>query len=155
MASGLHAYLSTAVRILGVLDLNLSDVWMCRFLAIGSTEGDISIVDASSLSVQQKLKGAHMIFVTSMEFSPSGRALLSASADSSARVTAVEAVRGGSWQGSLLLFVIFILAMLVVIVGDGLFPNSQHDQGRKNLLSTLLAHLNLSSHSNLTDHGSA
>ena len=33
-----------------------------------------------------------MIFVTSMEFSLSGRALLFVSAESSARVTAVEAV---------------------------------------------------------------
>jgi WD40 repeat protein len=97
----------------------------CRYLAIGSSEGDISIVDAANLSVCQKLKRAHMIFVTSMEFSPNGRAILSVSADSSARVTAVEPVRRSSWQGSL----------LVVIVGEIFFMDLASSFSRLSRLS--------------------
>lgn len=126
----------------------------CRFLAIGSSEGDISIINATTLSVHQKLKGAHMIFVTAMEFSPSGRALLSVSADYSARVTAVEAVQGEAWRGSLLLIVIFILSVLLVLLGNGLFTDSAHGQSPAAVLSEFFARFNLSSRANLTDHNS-
>ena len=35
----------------------------------GSSEGDVSIISADKMTVHQKVRGAHMIFVTSMEFS--------------------------------------------------------------------------------------
>jgi prolactin regulatory element-binding protein len=95
-----------------------------KLLAIGSCEGDVAIVDAATLSIQQRVRQAHMIFVTAMEFDPNGQAVLTVSADYSARVTPIEPVGGDAWRGSLLLIVIFVLAMLVVIVGDGLLANS-------------------------------
>jgi prolactin regulatory element-binding protein len=97
---------------------------ICRLLAIGSCEGDVAIVDAATLSIQQRVRQAHMIFVTAMEFDPNGQAVLTVSADYSARVTPIEPVGGDAWRGSVLLIVIFVLAMLVVIVGDGLLANS-------------------------------
>jgi hypothetical protein len=92
-------------------------------LAIGSCEGDVAIVDAATLSIQQWVRQAHIFFVTAMEFHPNGQALLTVSADYSARVTRIEPVGGNPWRGSLLLIVIFVLAMLVAIVGDGLLAN--------------------------------
>ncbi|XP_024360191.1 SEC12-like protein 2 [Physcomitrium patens] len=126
-----------------------------RFLAIGSSEGAISIVDAASLSVCQTLKRAHMIFVTSMDFSPSGRAILSVSADSSARVTPVEPTNSGSRQGSLLLLVIFFLSMLVVVLGRDVLPDWHHDQSLAGVLSGFLARLTSSSKLNVTSHGNS
>ncbi|MCO5587133.1 hypothetical protein L7F22_041080 [Adiantum nelumboides] len=64
-----------------------------KYLAIGSSEGDVSIVSVAKMTVHQRVKRAHMIFVTSMEFSRDCRALLSVSADSSARVTVIEEVK--------------------------------------------------------------
>ncbi|CAK9867480.1 unnamed protein product, partial [Sphagnum jensenii] len=87
-----------------------------KLLAIGSCEGDVAIVDAATLSILQWVRQAHMIFVTAMEFHPNGQALLTVSADYSARVTRIEPVGGNPWRGSVLLIVIFVLAMLVVIV---------------------------------------
>lgn len=43
------------------------------FYYSGSSEGDLSIVDATRLVTTQRLRSAHMVFVTSMEFSPNGR----------------------------------------------------------------------------------
>lgn len=126
-----------------------------RFLAIGSSEGDISIVDTSTLSVCQKLKRAHMIFVTSMEFSPSGRAILSVSADSSARVTPIEPRRSGSWQGSLLLLLIFILSTLLVIVGEDVFKKWHEGRSSESFLSGFFARLSSFSDLNTRGHDDA
>ncbi|CAN6477696.1 unnamed protein product [Victoria cruziana] len=61
-----------------------------KLLAVGTAEGDILIADALFMRVQKKVKGAHLVFVTALEFSHDSRALVSASGDSSARVTLVE-----------------------------------------------------------------
>ncbi|CAI7928760.1 unnamed protein product, partial [Closterium sp. NIES-54] len=64
-------------------------------LATGTPEGNVFIVDARTLSVRQRVVGAHLVFVTALDFSPNSRALLSVSGDSSARVTAVAAKPAG------------------------------------------------------------
>ncbi|KAL3682196.1 hypothetical protein R1sor_000218 [Riccia sorocarpa] len=81
-----------------------------RFLAIGTSEGDIKVVSAYNLAVIQQVRNAHMVFVTSMEFSPNGRALLSVSGDSSARITVIaERSKGQGWG-------VYLLILLVLLV---------------------------------------
>ncbi|CAI5527218.1 unnamed protein product [Closterium sp. Naga37s-1] len=69
-------------------------------LATGTPEGNVFIVDARTLSVRQRVVGAHLVFVTALDFSPNSRALLSVSGDSSARVTAVAAKPAGQVEAS-------------------------------------------------------
>eukprot|EP00898_Chlorokybus_atmophyticus_P007117 jgi/Chlat1/7406/Chrsp6S07484 len=61
-----------------------------RFLASGTVEGDVAVVDARSLSVVMRVKRAHSFFVTSVDISPDDRLLLSASVDASARATVIK-----------------------------------------------------------------
>ncbi|KAK9115329.1 hypothetical protein Syun_022126 [Stephania yunnanensis] len=61
-----------------------------KFLAVGTNEGDIVIVKSSNMHVHATVKKAHLVVVTSMMFSPDSRSLVSASIDSSARVTRIE-----------------------------------------------------------------
>lgn len=56
-----------------------------------------------------------MIFVTSMEFSPRGGAILSVSADSSARITTVATGRGGRGGLFYLLALLFLVFTILAI----------------------------------------
>eukprot|EP00252_Welwitschia_mirabilis_P015198 TRINITY_DN3343_c0_g1_i1.p1 TRINITY_DN3343_c0_g1~~TRINITY_DN3343_c0_g1_i1.p1 ORF type:complete len:384 (-),score=76.04 TRINITY_DN3343_c0_g1_i1:296-1447(-) len=85
-----------------------------KYLAVGTSEGDISILDAKTLDTYQRVKGAHIVFVTSLEFSSDSKALVSVSADSSARVTKIEKQKHNA--GSLLRLFIMILFVLVAIL---------------------------------------
>ncbi|KAJ0094747.1 hypothetical protein Patl1_15311 [Pistacia atlantica] len=53
-------------------------------------KGDIAIINSSNMQVQTMVRKAHLGFVTALAFSDDSRALLSASMDSSARVTLIE-----------------------------------------------------------------
>lgn len=88
-------------------------------LATGTGGGDIAIIDARYMTVRQRTRGAHMVFVTAVEFSPDSRALLSVSGDSSARVTAVQPAKSfddimNEW--ALFFFFCFFLGGVVLIV---------------------------------------
>ncbi|KAJ7524670.1 hypothetical protein O6H91_17G015500 [Diphasiastrum complanatum] len=83
------------------------------FLAI---EGNISIVQVRKLTCSQRIKGAHMVFVTSLDFSRDSRSLLSVSADSSARVTKHEMAKSEEWQVSSLSWLVFLLAVIVLLL---------------------------------------
>lgn len=113
------------------------------------------MVDAATLSICQKLKEAHMIFVTSMDFSAKGEALLSVSGDSSARITPVSPVRSGSWQGSVLLLIIFFLSIFLVVRGNDVLKDWQQD-GQSSLgsaVSRIVARFNSSSSFNVNISG--
>ncbi|KAJ0095850.1 hypothetical protein Patl1_15355 [Pistacia atlantica] len=56
----------------------------------GTDKGDIAIINSSNMQVQTMVRKAHLGFVTALAFSDDSRALLSASMDSSARVTLIE-----------------------------------------------------------------
>ncbi|KAJ7524669.1 hypothetical protein O6H91_17G015500 [Diphasiastrum complanatum] len=86
------------------------------FLAMGSSEGNISIVQVRKLTCSQRIKGAHMVFVTSLDFSRDSRSLLSVSADSSARVTKHEMAKSEEWQVSSLSWLVFLLAVIVLLL---------------------------------------
>jgi len=71
-----------------------------RTVACGDSEGHVMIVDAKTLATKKTIKGAHMIFVTTMAYSPDGCVVLSGSADASACCTVVSrGPRGGTNGG--------------------------------------------------------
>ncbi|GJP64626.1 hypothetical protein CLOP_g21602 [Closterium sp. NIES-67] len=77
-------------------------------LATGTPEGNVFIVDARTLSVRQRVVGAHL-------------ALLSVSGDSSARVTAVAAKPAGqAWVAMLILTALGLLALALLLSASDL-----------------------------------
>ena len=102
-----------------------------RTVACGDSEGHVMIVDAKTLATKKTIKGAHMIFVTTMAYSPDGCVVLSGSADASACCTVVSRKRGtnggragassGAWgdvaEKAYALLVAAVLAWLFFTVG--------------------------------------
>ena len=52
-----------------------------RTVACGNSEGHVLLVDVKTLAIKKTIRGAHMIFVTTMAYSPDGSTVLSGSAD--------------------------------------------------------------------------
>ncbi|KAF5451028.1 hypothetical protein F2P56_031331 [Juglans regia] len=84
-----------------------------KFLACGTTQGDILILNSTSMRVQTMVRKAHVGFVTALAFSHDSRALASVSLDSSARVTLIEERKK---TGGLSLWVIVFVILLAVAV---------------------------------------
>ncbi|GLT44997.1 hypothetical protein SLA2020_188650 [Shorea laevis] len=82
-----------------------------RFLAVGTVQGDILIINSNSMRVQTTIRKAHLGLVTTVTFSHNSRALVSASLDSSARVTVIKDEKKSG--GMNLLFVIFIILVAI------------------------------------------
>ena len=99
-----------------------------RTVACGNSEGHVLIVDVKTLAIKKTIRGAHMIFVTTMAYSPDGSTVLSGSADASACCTVVSRKRtgaggtnGGAWndvaEKAYALLVAAVLAWLFFTVG--------------------------------------
>eukprot|EP00250_Pteridium_aquilinum_P018120 c23954_g1_i1 orf=147-1349(-) len=88
-----------------------------KWLAIGSVGGDIRIIEVKRMQTLELVKDAHLSAVTSLEFSPNGRAFLSLSSDSTVRVTKLnKAKEWKEWQiYSLLISLILASAVLFYI----------------------------------------
>lgn len=89
-----------------------------KFLAIGSVDGDICIIEVQKMQVQHSIKRAHVgATVRSVEFSWNGRALLSMSDEWAARVNPIQC--GSNWKDwqiyLVLLTMIFVSAVLFYI----------------------------------------
>ncbi|BBN16739.1 prolactin regulatory element-binding protein [Marchantia polymorpha subsp. ruderalis] len=111
-----------------------------RFLAIGNSEGDVKVLNANNLGVVMQVKSAHMVFVTSMEFSPNSRALLSVSGDSSARVTAIsEPTKREGWRIYMLMFLLLLLSYWFFIVRKQ--DEAGGDLSVRAVISDVLVHL--------------
>lgn len=67
----------------------------------------------SNLKAVSRQKGAHLVFVTAVAFSPQSNAVLSVSGDASARVTLAKV---SSSDMRVLLLLAIVLAILAVIV---------------------------------------
>ncbi|KAI3940323.1 hypothetical protein MKW98_024730 [Papaver atlanticum] len=61
-----------------------------EYLAIGTIQGDLFIYKSTNIRVKSIIKKAHIGLVTVLKFSEDSRLLVSASMDSSARVTKIE-----------------------------------------------------------------
>lgn len=81
-----------------------------KLLAIGTIQGDILILSSTSMQVQTIVKKAHLGLVTALAFSQDSRALISASLDSSARVTLIKDKKK---KGSNLWIILFIILLAV------------------------------------------
>ncbi|KAF6149823.1 hypothetical protein GIB67_010897 [Kingdonia uniflora] len=83
-----------------------------RLLAVGTVQGDILILNSVNMRVQKMVKKAHLGIPTALSFSQDSRYLVSASMDSSARVTRIEDTnmnRSNLWM----IVLVLILAILV------------------------------------------
>ena len=87
-----------------------------RLLAAGGAEGSLSLVSARTLAPLQRCKGAHMVFVTSLCFSPAGATLASVSADASARCTAAPQPRAPVKAVLRLLAYLLALCLLYIVL---------------------------------------
>lgn len=95
-------------------------------LATGSTEGNVAIIDMKKMVIKQRVNGAHMVFVTGIQFSPDDKFLLSVSGDSSVRITPVTARPSGPspLQGIL----VFLFIVILTIALAFWFSNSEYGQ---------------------------
>ncbi|KDP38060.1 hypothetical protein JCGZ_04703 [Jatropha curcas] len=96
-----------------------------KFLASGTIQGDVMLINSISMRVQTVIKEAHIGVVTALAFSHDSRALLSASLDASARVTLVEDKKSGAGGGSSLWITIFIILIAIAayfMKNEGLLP---------------------------------
>ncbi|XP_062171018.1 SEC12-like protein 2 [Alnus glutinosa] len=84
-----------------------------KLLACGTTQGDILILNSTSMRVQTIVRKAHLGFVTALAFSYDSRGLASVSLDSSARVTLIEDKKN---TGGLSLWVIVFIILLAIAV---------------------------------------
>ncbi|EOY00980.1 hypothetical protein QUC31_014011 [Theobroma cacao] len=94
-----------------------------KFLAVGTVGGDIFIINSSNMRAQMMVKKAHLGLVTALTFSHDSRALISASLDSSARVTLIKdktKTGGMSWM---IIFIVLLLAIAVYFMKEkGIIP---------------------------------
>lgn len=92
-----------------------------KTLGFGCSEGGVAALSSGALSLLNRLPYAHMVFVTALAFSPSGKVLASVSADASARCTAVT-LRTRTARQAFLRFLFLVCATLP----PPLPPNSSH-----------------------------
>lgn len=94
-----------------------------KLLAVGTASGDISIIDSSSLQVRTTVKKAHLGIVTALAFSYDSRALVSASMDSSVRVTVIEDKKKSGGLNLWIIIFILLLAMAAYFLkAKGIIP---------------------------------
>eukprot|EP00884_Botryococcus_braunii_P014330 jgi/Botrbrau1/22899/Bobra.0065s0052.2 len=87
-----------------------------ELLGFGTSEGDVAVLSVSNLKAVSRQKGAHLVFVTAVTFSPQSNALLSVSGDASARVTLAKASSSDMRVWLLLAIVLAIVAVLVQLL---------------------------------------
>ncbi|XP_058730674.1 SEC12-like protein 2 [Vicia villosa] len=91
-----------------------------KFLACGTPEGEIIIVNSTNMHIQTKIKKAHLGIITALAFSPDSRALASVSWDSSARVTIIEEKKNGGlnlWIAVLIILLAIAAAYFLKVEG--------------------------------------
>ncbi|CAL1373941.1 unnamed protein product [Linum trigynum] len=92
-------------------------------LAIGTTQGDVVVVDSTKLGVQMVVRKAHLGFVTALAFSHDSRALVSASMDSSARVTVIKKKKSGGSSWWIIILIILLAILIYFLKEEGLLPD--------------------------------
>ncbi|XP_023547354.1 SEC12-like protein 2 [Cucurbita pepo subsp. pepo] len=91
-----------------------------KLLACGTTQGDVLIINSTSMRVQKIVKKAHLGFVTAMSFFHDSRALVSASMDSSVRVTVIEEEQKNGMNLWVIIFILLI-AVAAYLIKNGKF----------------------------------
>ncbi|GFP86166.1 putative late blight resistance protein homolog r1a-6 [Phtheirospermum japonicum] len=85
-----------------------------QLLAIGTIQGDILILSCANMRVQSVVRKAHLGLVTALAFSLDSRALVSASLDSSARVTLIKDNKNK--DGMISLWTILFVILLAIAI---------------------------------------
>ncbi|KAL3501882.1 hypothetical protein ACH5RR_036331 [Cinchona calisaya] len=87
-----------------------------KLLAIGTIQGDIWVLNSDNMRVHTVVKKAHLGLVTALRFSQDSRSLLSASMDSSARVTQMKDETRNGLNLWIILFVILLAIAAYFII---------------------------------------
>lgn len=85
-------------------------------LAVGSSEGDLYVLDASRLRHCQRSKKPHMIFITAVAFAASGHAVMSVGADGRAHVIELKPLSGGPASRLLKLLALLLVVLLSFVL---------------------------------------
>ncbi|KAE8719273.1 SEC12-like protein 2 [Hibiscus syriacus] len=93
-----------------------------KFLAVGTVGGDLFIINAANMKVQMMVKKAHLGLVTALTFSPDSRAVVSASLDSSARVTLIKDNNKSGGMSWVIIILMVLLAVAVYFMKNGIIP---------------------------------
>jgi prolactin regulatory element-binding protein len=86
-----------------------------RFLAVGSSDYTIGILDANTLGPLLTILKAHEFPPTTLRFNPTSSLLISGSADNSVRVISVPAELGGQSWGTLLVIILTLIVIMLAI----------------------------------------
>ncbi|EPQ59910.1 hypothetical protein GLOTRDRAFT_125665 [Gloeophyllum trabeum ATCC 11539] len=82
-----------------------------RFLAYGSSDLSIGLLDATTLAPLLTILRAHELPPTALRFNPPSKLLISGSADNTLRVIEVPEFSGGGWGT----FILILLALFVIL----------------------------------------
>ncbi|XP_059649554.1 SEC12-like protein 2 [Cornus florida] len=93
-----------------------------KLLAVGTTQGDILILNSTSMRVQAIVRKAHLGIVTALMFSEDSRALVSASFDSSARVTQIKDEKKNGSSMWIILFILLLAVAVYYAKNEGMLP---------------------------------
>ncbi|XVE85415.1 hypothetical protein DITRI_Ditri17bG0089400 [Diplodiscus trichospermus] len=93
-----------------------------KFLALGTVGGDLFIINSSNMRVQMMVKRAHLGLVTALTFSPDSRALISASMDSSARLTLIKDKTKSGGMSWLIIFMVLLAIAVYFMKENGIVP---------------------------------
>ncbi|XVF02848.1 hypothetical protein REPUB_Repub04eG0209800 [Reevesia pubescens] len=93
-----------------------------KFLAVGTVGGDLFIINSSNMRAQMIVRKAHLGFVTALTFSPDSRALISASLDSSARVTLIKDKTKSGGMSWLIIFIVLLAIAVYFMKEKGIIP---------------------------------
>eukprot|EP00033_Pygsuia_biforma_P004862 GCRY01005331.1.p1 GENE.GCRY01005331.1~~GCRY01005331.1.p1 ORF type:complete len:442 (+),score=78.98 GCRY01005331.1:55-1380(+) len=90
-------------------------------IASGSCEGDIAVLDASTLKRTHFLEQAHALFVTGVDFSGDGTLLASVSADMTVRLTSLQHPPQSALPFLYAMFLIILLYLYIAFLHEGGF----------------------------------
>uniref|UniRef100_A0A5B6ZBN3 Putative SEC12-like protein 2 n=2 Tax=Davidia involucrata TaxID=16924 RepID=A0A5B6ZBN3_DAVIN len=93
-----------------------------KLLAIGTIQGDILILNSTSMRVQTIVRKAHLGLVTTLMFSEDSRAVVSASLDSSARVTLIKDEKNSGLSVWIIVFIILLAVAAYYVKTGGVLP---------------------------------
>ncbi|KAF8639646.1 hypothetical protein AX17_000911 [Amanita inopinata Kibby_2008] len=86
-----------------------------RFLAFGSSDLSIGLLDASTLTPLVSILKAHEFPPTTIKFNPTSTLLVTGSADNSVRIVNVPQTLGGSpWSVVVLILIALMIVLLAI-----------------------------------------
>ncbi|KAG5531192.1 hypothetical protein RHGRI_025970 [Rhododendron griersonianum] len=91
-----------------------------KLLAVGTIEGDVLIINSANMHVHNVVRKAHLGLVTALMFSEDSRALVSASLDSSARVTVIKDAKKNGFSLWIVVLVILLAIVAYYVKTEGI-----------------------------------